>query len=160
MDIIIRIIVNIFKELFEQDTNRREAERARRQKIMAQWQQKQRAAQQSAQGPSQKGGPVAQGSASSNLAKQIEALFMDMESQAKEPEPVVPAPPPVPREAMRKPKAALSEPAKIAVRKRSEEWDLKPTHRRRKGSGASPLRQMILAKVMLDPPKALRDDLL
>lgn len=176
MDLIIRLIINIFKEIFEQDSKRRQAEKARRERILRQWHLQQQAQRQKAgqhrthQGganappapPQAQAGPLPSQTQAvpppkPKLVQQLEALFGEMDVAPPPPPPPVSEPEDV--QQVPKPRTAIK-----AKSSRAPEMVVQKPVAKRKRSfkipGDTPLKKMILAKVILDPPKALKDDLI
>lgn len=163
MNLIIRAIIKIFKEIFEQDRLRREKERQHRDQVLQQWHARKQAAQPGGKPPGQPPPgarpPQAAGASQpkTQLIQQIEALFGEVRPAAQPP-----SPPPIPvqqTKPVQKVEPRRSSWQKSAAREKTK--SVKPKPKTTGGfqlPGKTPLEQMIFAKVILDPCKALQDE--
>lgn len=160
MDTIIRIIIKIFQEIFEKDSARRQQEAARRAEILRQWQQNRQAAQarnspqeapRRGQAPARAGQGGGAQKAPQNFLERMDAILNELNAPqsrpAPRPKPAAPKPPPPPPKVIPKMKRI---PLQTSVGKKPGKKFKLP--------GRTPLEQMIYAKVILDPCKALEEE--
>jgi len=160
METIIRIIIKIFQEIFEKDNQRQQQDAARRAEILRQWQKNRQAAQanqpqqqgQRRPSPGRPGSQAGGRGAPRTFFERMDAILNELNEplqQApapKRPKAVPKPPPPPPPKPARKAMPVIAE---VKPAKKKGTFEL---------PGKTPLQQMIYAKVILDPCKALEEE--